>query len=342
MGLICLMLASANLAMGQPGSRLPGDPFFLALGNTPVPPNSSVTFYYSLVFRPTTGPQVNSSSFVVVANPTSSTATYTDTQLATQIATNLNQDTNVSPEYTCNVERTIFGYMEVICLPNPNMSPSVLKTTVDPRGAPDMIMSSGTWQADADAHFEIDGTPSASSSDEVFLGVDGYIVDTPTATNGVPKTLQAIRQELVNQLLNLGFSNANLNANNLIVTNSNPDGDPPPVGTGTGDWGGLVFTTDPGLIVTAQMINGNQLAARPPRGTVTAPATAAAGTMIMVSISGFPAANINITVNGQAVGTIMGPSGSTTITLPAGPKGIPLEIRGAGGGTFGYAWITLN
>ena len=129
----------------------------------------------------TAGGPYNFSAFTNVTNPTNSVATYNDTDLANSIAKNLNADPVIAAEYTCNVERTIFGYMEVICLVNPGMKPSVIKNTVDVRGAPDMVMSAGTWQENADITFEILGAPSGSSSDEVFIGLDGYVVQTPTS-----------------------------------------------------------------------------------------------------------------------------------------------------------------
>jgi hypothetical protein len=347
-GLFFLTLASANLAMGQMGMGLPGDPFFLTLGRTPIPPNSSVTFYYELKIQTTAAGPYNFSAYTVVTNPTSNVATYNDTDLANSIGANLNADPTISAEYTCNVERTIFGYMEVICLVNPNMTPSVIKDTVDVRGAPDMIMSAGTWQGDADITFEIDGTPSASPLDAVFIGLDGYVIEVPTA--GQP--LATIRGLVLAQLIADGF-NATLNPDSTITVTKATDGNPPPQPTGTGDWGGLILSTDPGLIVTAQMKNVNKANEPSAQGFISTGqpdnTPQVGGSVINISVSGFPGSvPVTITVDGQPAGTITtnaSGSGSGPITLPpntTGVTGAPYEIQGSGGGTNGFRWITLQ
>jgi len=348
MGLICLMLASANLAMGQTGMGLPGDPFFLTLGRTPIPPNGSVTFYYELKIQTTAGGPYNFSAFTVVTNPTSSVATYNDTDLANSIGANLNADPTIAAEYTCNVERTIFGYMEVICLVNPGMSPAVIRNTVDVRGAPDMVMSGGTWQGAADITFEIDGTPSASPSDAVFIGLDGYVLEAPTAG----QSLATIRSLLLAQLIADGF-NATIAPGGQITVTKSTDGNPPPRPIGTGDWGGTILSTDPGLIVTAQMKNVNKANEPSAQGIITPPTPdnvpQIGGSVITINISGFPGSvPVTITVDGQPAGTITtnaSGSGMGPITLPpntTGVTGAPFEIQGSGGGANGFAWITLQ
>jgi hypothetical protein len=320
-----------------------GRPFYLILGVATIPANSTVRFEYGLNFNNTAGMTVDFTASTQYVNTTNVPAEFTDSSLARSIADTLNSDTRVNGEYDFRVERTARGDVQVTGIPKMNRTPTVNRGGVVLRRVAGMIVSTGIDPRNGDAMFDVEGTASTSSG-QVFLGVNGFVFDTPTSDQSGPKSPQAIKTDLMTQLVMAGFVHAFIDpSSGMLTVPGVSSGDPP-----NRDLGALVMTTDPGLTLTAQMSASMAENRRPPRGTVDAPTRAPAGSMITVSISRFPAnSSIDITVSGKSVGTIMtngNGTGMVMITLPNGPKGIPLEIKGTGGNpvVFGYGWITLT
>ena len=315
-----------------------GGPVFTLLGT-----GGPGDYEYSLTF-------VNSAGQTITFGPAlvrvAQGATIRDGTLGTIIFERLSEDARITSEYEIKKERGKDLYFRVILTPKAGKTPKVEKdkVTLTP-GSRNLYLAAGVDPLSGNAMFELTGAATGiGGSGEVFFGVNGFIVDVPTSDPRGPKSLQQIKNDLIADLVQLGFSGVYEDTAGEVVV--------PGVSTGelvNNNVGAGFMSTDGGIGGSAEMAVSATANPRPPRGTVTvSPGRGPAGTTVTVSISGFPAnSTINITLNGQAIGTITtnaGGTGSTTFVAPAGPVNVPLEVRASGGTplTFGYGWFTIT
>jgi hypothetical protein len=305
-------------------------------------------YEYSLTFVNTARQTVTFGPALVRVAPG---ATIRDGELGRIIYDNLSADSRVTAEYNITWERGADLYFRVILTPKREKRPSVVRDGVRlSPGSQNLYLAAGVDPLSGDATFDLTGSATGTGgSGEVFFGVNGFVVDVPTSDSRGPKSLQQIKNELIADLVQLGFSGVYQDTAGEVVvpgvsTGGRVGGDIP-----DNDVGAAFMSTDAGVGGSAQMAASAMANPRPPRGTVTvSPGRGVAGTVVTVSISGFPASStINITLNGAPVGTITtnaAGTGSTTFVAPAGPRNVPLEVRASGGTplTFGYGWFTIT